>query len=414
MNQLRHFQSIAARCLHIGIIATFLIATASSPARADRQADFKKLEADFGVAREKFRADHTKEKPTAADFIRNYDDWQVWQYIPQFAALAEANPADDTAFQCCQWVFDQAGSFPGDGIQFAAEQKAWPIVAAHHATGDRAPKLCLQAARSASPTREQFLRDLLKQPTLSKEHAGYATFALAELLIKRMDSAEFFQKNASRLPMIRSSIIFKAVSTPPTCSTSPTPASMPAKPKAANCCAPLSTATATCLPRFRCPTWRPSATEPSKASTQLEHLTIGAERSHCRPGPRRSSAQASGFPRPRRRPLVLVHWLRPFMEMIPEERKLTEKFKDRPFSLLGVCGDEDREQAKKTATDEKITWSCWFDGSTQGTIARDYNIRGWPTFYLIDQTGHIVEKDMEHDEMVASISRLLEKHESKK
>ncbi len=77
--------------------------------------------------------------------------------------------------------------------------------------------------------------------------------------------------------------------------------------------------------------------------------------------------------------------------MYPHERSLVEKFKDRPFVILGVNSDEDREQLKETIAKEKLTWrSFWDGGSTDGPIARRWNVTGWPTLYLIDHAGTIV------------------------
>ena len=77
--------------------------------------------------------------------------------------------------------------------------------------------------------------------------------------------------------------------------------------------------------------------------------------------------------------------------------------------MLGICGDSNLETAHKTVTDEKINWPCWFDGSTNGTIAHQYNVTGWPTFYLIDQDGKIVARNMDRDYLADDIAELLDK-----
>ena len=55
-------------------------------------------------------------------------------------------------------------------------------------------------------------------------------------------------------------------------------------------------------------------------------------------------------------------WCPPCMAMIPKERALVKRFADRPFALLGVANDYDRERIKTTAARKGITWRSWWDG----------------------------------------------------
>ena len=80
--------------------------------------------------------------------------------------------------------------------------------------------------------------------------------------------------------------------------------------------------------------------------------------------------------------------------MYPHERSLVEKLKDKPFALLGVNSDRDREKLKKVIEEKKLTWrSFWNGGSTGGPISTEWNVQGWPTVYLIDHTGTIRAKN---------------------
>ena len=77
--------------------------------------------------------------------------------------------------------------------------------------------------------------------------------------------------------------------------------------------------------------------------------------------------------------------------MYPHERSLVEKLKDKPFVILGVNSDASRDLVKQVSEKEKLTWrSFWDGGSTDGPIARRWNVNGWPTLYLIDHAGTIV------------------------
>jgi hypothetical protein len=90
--------------------------------------------------------------------------------------------------------------------------------------------------------------------------------------------------------------------------------------------------------------------------------------------------------------------------MYPHERSLVEKYQDKPFAIVGVNSDANRELLMKTVAREKLTWrSFWDGGSPQGPIANRWNVTGWPTVYLIDHRGVIVRRvglSKEDDELI--------------
>jgi hypothetical protein len=79
--------------------------------------------------------------------------------------------------------------------------------------------------------------------------------------------------------------------------------------------------------------------------------------------------------------------------MYPHERSLVKKMKDKPFVLLGVNSDGDKDKLKKRMAEEQITWRSWWDGGdTNGPIANQFNVHGWPTLYVVDHRGIIRHK----------------------
>lgn len=75
--------------------------------------------------------------------------------------------------------------------------------------------------------------------------------------------------------------------------------------------------------------------------------------------------------------------------MYPHERSLVQKMEGRPFSIIGVNSDEDREALKKVIQKESLAWRSFWDRSTGGPIATSWNINGWPTVYVLDHQGVI-------------------------
>ena len=94
--------------------------------------------------------------------------------------------------------------------------------------------------------------------------------------------------------------------------------------------------------------------------------------------------------------------------MYPHERSLVERLAGEPFALLGINSDGDRDALKKVMEEENITWRSWWDGgSTNGPIATQWNVSGWPTIYVLDHTGTIRFKNVRGEAMDKAVDALL-------
>ena len=77
--------------------------------------------------------------------------------------------------------------------------------------------------------------------------------------------------------------------------------------------------------------------------------------------------------------------------MYPHERSLVKRLADKPFALIGVNSDKDLEKLAPRLKAEQITWRSFWNGpkGTQGPISKKWNVRTWPTIYIIDHKGVI-------------------------
>jgi hypothetical protein len=99
--------------------------------------------------------------------------------------------------------------------------------------------------------------------------------------------------------------------------------------------------------------------------------------------------------------------------MYPHERSLVKRMAGKPFVLLGVNSDADRGKLKEVLKKEQITWRSFFDGGKAGgPIASRWNVRAWPTVYVLDHQGVIRAKqlhgtslDRKVDDLVREASR---------
>ena len=95
--------------------------------------------------------------------------------------------------------------------------------------------------------------------------------------------------------------------------------------------------------------------------------------------------------------------------MFPHERSLVKRLDGKPFALVGVNSDKDREQLKKDMEKEEITWRSFWNGpeGTGGPISQAWNVRGWPTIYVIDPKGIIRARDVRGEKMDRAVDELL-------
>ncbi|SRR5579875_726183 len=71
--------------------------------------------------------------------------------------------------------------------------------------------------------------------------------------------------------------------------------------------------------------------------------------------------------------------------MFGHERSLVQKYEGRPFALLGVDLDGDRETLQKAQKDHKLNWRSWWDKDS--AIAGQWNVHGIPALFLLDHKG---------------------------
>ena len=99
--------------------------------------------------------------------------------------------------------------------------------------------------------------------------------------------------------------------------------------------------------------------------------------------------------------------------MYPHERSLVKRLENKPFALLGVNSDIDKEKLKAVLQEEKITWRSFWNGpeGTSGPISTKWNVTGWPTIYVLDHKGVIRHKNVSGEAMDKAVDALLEELE---
>jgi peroxiredoxin len=101
------------------------------------------------------------------------------------------------------------------------------------------------------------------------------------------------------------------------------------------------------------------------------------------------------------------NWCGPCREMYPRGREMAIHLKDRPFALLYVNTDPERESLRKSIREGEITWRCWWDGGQDGPITSRWNILSFPTVFVIDSQGIIRDIGLRGEDLDRAVDRLL-------
>lgn len=102
---------------------------------------------------------------------------------------------------------------------------------------------------------------------------------------------------------------------------------------------------------------------------------------------------------------IWATWCGPCRAMIPHEREMVDKLKGKPFTLISVSGDNEKETLTTFLEKEKMPWTHWF--AERKGILKDWNIRFYPTIYVLDHKGVIRAKGLRGEALEKKVNDLL-------
>jgi thiol-disulfide isomerase/thioredoxin len=103
---------------------------------------------------------------------------------------------------------------------------------------------------------------------------------------------------------------------------------------------------------------------------------------------------------------IWATWCGPCRGMIPHERSMVERLKGTPFALVSISGDEKRETLQKFLEKESMPWTQWWNGQ-EGGVLEDWEVRYFPTIYVLDAKGVIRHKDLRGEKLEEAVRELL-------
>lgn len=109
---------------------------------------------------------------------------------------------------------------------------------------------------------------------------------------------------------------------------------------------------------------------------------------------------------------IWATWCPPCRAMIPHEREMVEKLKDKPFVLVSISADDKQKTLTDFLVDNKMPWTHWYNGP-EGGIVEDWEVNHYPTIYVIDAKGVIRYKEIRGEKLEDAVNELLKEAAAK-
>ncbi len=108
--------------------------------------------------------------------------------------------------------------------------------------------------------------------------------------------------------------------------------------------------------------------------------------------------------------VVVVFWSTncpPCRKMIPHEREMVERLRDKPFTLISVNNDQDHDAARTMIAAERMTWTNVKTAGASDPINRRWRVEAWPSIYVIDQKGVLRSTHLRGADLERTVEALL-------
>jgi thiol-disulfide isomerase/thioredoxin len=289
------------------------------------------------------------------------------EYALRFLAIAEKYPGDAVAIDA---LVRAARLGAGDS---AGSEKALVLLERDHLKDGKLSEVLTDVGYSTWPDSDKFLRSVLEK-NASRDARGLAGYWLAyRLKVKANDDLNGIEadKATREAEALLQMVIAKYADVP---------------------AGPLG----------------PLGKRASTALVELQRLAPG----HVAPEIEGMDGDDKPFKLSDYRGKVVVldfwgHWCPDCRAIYPRQRSLVRRLEGKPFVLIGVNSDENKDDLKKVLEKRGVTWRFWWDGgSRSGPIASAWNIQGWPTLYILDHKGVIRHKG--HEELADKLDQIVD------
>lgn len=340
--------------------------------------------------------------------IARYRDWPGWTFAPRFVAFGESSGSSSEAFESLCELLKMGNSVgESDRELFAHYERALELLLANHRDKDLRP-LCADV-RSTNRS-EEFLRTLMTDGE-SEEIRADACFYLGRLMTQKREMC--FADSWAKRPPVGRFAEYLNQRTKDNRDQYLKSASIEQLYVEANRCFDRVVTDYSSVVTIRGD--ERLGDRAKREIFELKHLSVGGttpdiDGRDLEDEPMRLNVN-------RGKVVLLVFWASwcgPCMGEVPHEKELHAKFAGRPFAIIGVNADKTLELARKAVQEHAIPWQSFWNGDkgANGPIANSWNVRGWPTVYVIDHTGTIRHKHLRGDELDEPLELLIREAET--
>jgi hypothetical protein len=146
----------------------------------------------------------------------------------------------------------------------------------------------------------------------------------------------------------------------------------------------------------------------AQALFQIRDLAVG------RPAPEVEGPDVDGMPlrlSDHRGEVVLLIFAsglsRSSGELYAQARALGQRMKGRPFAVLSVHLDDNKETLKRAIASGEITWRCWWEGYDRRPNCDRWRVGFIPSVYVIDAEGIIRAKEVKGKALDEAVDLLI-------
>lgn len=109
---------------------------------------------------------------------------------------------------------------------------------------------------------------------------------------------------------------------------------------------------------------------------------------------------------------IWTTWCGPCKQMIPHEREMVTRLKEKPFALVSISFDAEKKTLADFLAKQPMPWTHWWNGD-EGKLKDTLNIQHYPTIFVLDPQGVIRFKEIRGEELEKAVNMLLEEAKSK-
>jgi thiol-disulfide isomerase/thioredoxin len=389
------------------ILPAVMLLALGLPARAEEPAEqLAQMKKDYAAVMKEHRA-AVQATRTREDRLQAFTEWREARdkYLDRFLQFAEKNSEDGAAVDALQLVLDSSSSGAASGKETAWD-RAMALVFRQHLQSDRLGELVSGLAYARDATSEKLLRAVVEKNP-NREVKGLASFALGQFLMRQVQTIERLKHlDADGREAYEEYLGKETLKT------------LLARDPSA-----LQKEAEGLFERIKkdfADVKEVAGDDPQLLGKRAENYLF--EIRNLQVGMKAPELEGVDFEGKKvklsdhRGKVVVLDvwatWCGPCVAMIPHERQLVRRLEGKPFVLLSIAVDEEKETVERFQRRNPMPWTHWFNGD-KGGVLDAWNVNSFPTVYVIDARGVIRYKDVRDEQMDEAVEKLLKEMEDR-